>query len=318
MLNHKTVFVLGAGASTPYDFPSGAAMLAEAKQLTREDIRRYTNDFLHREQQSQLLEALADTQEESLDSMLETQPALLQAAGKMIIARRVLTAESNLRGPSLRDWFSYLFSRMAEGIAGRGVAGLQDFLNRNNIVFVTYNYDRLVEHKLMAGLHAKYGANQDQWKDVTGRIIHLHGSVGDIYPSTRCIPWGADFGNDKGIEFNINAVLSWSEQSIRIVHEPKPDADEFKRARGVLNQAERVFFLGFGFGRTNVDRLDLGCINRQAVIRYTRLGLTDQETGLYVRQPMGKAGIDVQKGVSDKWDCLSLIRENITALVDRY
>jgi hypothetical protein len=101
---------------------------------------------------------------------------------------------------------------------------------------------------------------------VTGRIIHVHGSVGDIHALPRRIPWGADFGNGRSVEFNINAVLSWSEQSIKIVHEPKPDADEFKRARGVPGQAERVFFLGFGFGRTNVDRLDFGCMQRAVVI----------------------------------------------------
>jgi hypothetical protein len=170
MLKHRTVLVLGAGASIPYGFPSGVAMLREAKQLTREAIRSHIPNVLHADQEPLLLEALADTQEESLDSMLETQPAHIQAAGKRLIAREILTADSNMRGPPTRDWFSYLFSRMTEGITGQGAAGLEKFFNRNSIAFVTYNYDRLVEHKLMAGLRARYGAEEKHWPEVTARL----------------------------------------------------------------------------------------------------------------------------------------------------
>jgi hypothetical protein len=319
MLKHKTVFVLGAGASIPYGFPSGAEMLREAKQLSCEDIRARTNNALHPDQEGVLREALVDTQEESLDSMLETQLAHIQAAGKRLIARRILEAEDGMRAPPTRDWFSYLFSRMTEGITGQGAGGLQDFLNRNNITFVTYNYDRLVEHKLMAGLRAKYGATQNHWPEVLGRIIHLHGSVGDISPSSlRYVPWSADFRNKKSLDFNVGAVLTWSEQSIKVVHEPKPDAQEFQRARGVLGQAERVFFLGFGFGRTNVDRLDFGCIQKQAVIRFTRHKMTDGETNLYILPPLKKAGLGNYGHSPADGDCLALLQENITALVDRY
>jgi|HubBroStandDraft_4_1064222.scaffolds.fasta_scaffold500292_2 hypothetical protein len=87
--------------------------------------------------------------------MLETQPAHIQAARKRLIARKILIAESNMRGPPTWDWFSYLFSRMTEGITGQGAAGLGDFFKRNKRRFVTYSYDRLVEHKLLAGLRAR-------------------------------------------------------------------------------------------------------------------------------------------------------------------
>ena len=232
MLKFRTVFVLGAGASIPFGFQSGAAMLRAAKELTRTQLRTAINGALHHDQEVLLLDAIANTQEESLDSMLETQPVHIQAAGKRLIARRILTAESEVAAAPTRDWFSYLFSRMTEGIAARGAEGLKEFFYQNNIVFVTYNYDRLVEHKLMAGLSARYGANEGNWSDVTGRVIHLHGSVGDIHPSARLVPWGANFENGNSLDVNINAVLSWSEQSIKIVHEPKPELTNLSGREG--------------------------------------------------------------------------------------
>ncbi len=289
-------------------------MLVDAKAYTRDDVRTMTNSMLTVIEEDQLLSALSDTQEESLDAMLETQPGNIQAAGKRIIAKTILRAENKGRGVAKDgcDWFSYLFSRMTEGVAN--VAG---FFHSNDVTFITYNYDRLIEYKLTAGVHSKYQIDVIHPSLMNGKVIHLHGSVGDFHASPRQVPFGVGFADPQSSEKHINAVLPWCDESIKIVHEPKPDADEFVRARAALARAERVLFLGFGFGRANVDRLNFGDIGRAAGIRYTNFGMTEAETILYIRQPLQRAGLSFSP-TNSGWDCLRLIRESITDLVDRY
>jgi hypothetical protein len=92
----------------------------------------------------------------------------------------------------------------------------------------------------------------------------------------------------------------------------------FQRARAALSRADVVFFLGFGFGITNVDRLDFGCINRTARLQITRYNMTEAETNLLIDQPLSKAAIGNYGNSPVSWDCLEIIRQNVTVLVARY
>jgi hypothetical protein len=324
MLKFRTVFVLGAGASMPYKFPSGATLLDDAKKLNQESLRELINDYLHSGRDLELLAALADTQEESLDAMLEYQPEHIQIAGKRLIAQEILRCEHRFarqQGLVENDWIAHLFSRMAYG-AGSDVA---TFFNSNDVHFVTYNYDRLIEYKLMSGLRAKYGANKSHWLPISQRVIHLHGSVGELVEdSPHRVPFAANFNTGKDVGHSIKSVLPLTDKTIKIVHEPKDNDKEFERARAVLCQADVVFFLGFGFGATNVDRLNWSCLKKSCTVRFTRYHMTDAETLLYIHEPFAKAGLQINIGEKHQgyppqdWDCIRLLRENLTLLVERY
>ena len=129
MLSHKTVFVLGAGASMPYGFPTGRDMLNDAREWTRDDLKLVTGYYLNEDEETALLAMLADTQEESLDAVLETQPERIRTAGKRAMARQIWVCEHKMprRLPD-GDWFSFLFSRMTENVTG----GLQGFFEKND------------------------------------------------------------------------------------------------------------------------------------------------------------------------------------------
>jgi hypothetical protein len=297
-------------------------MLDDAKMYDAAALRGMTSGSLNEDQQQELLSALSDTQEDSLDAMLETQPDYIQKAGKRIISKRILECEVNeqdyIRGirsdrKEFRNWFSYLFSRMTEG-----TNSLKSFFESNSVTFITYNYDRLIEHKLMSGLRAKFHAGEDDWETIRSKVIHLHGSVGDIQPSARRVPWGLGLADDRSGQQQVLSALVWSEETIKIVHEPKPDAEEFKLAKAALAQADCVYFLGFGFGRPNVDRLDFSAVNHDAQIRYTRLGMTESEANLYVLEPLRKAKANRFQIEKLEFDALALLREYIHELVDRY
>jgi hypothetical protein len=313
-----TVFVVGAGASVPFKFPSGLGLLRDARIQKADKIRQWTHDKVIREELVQFCDRLRDCQELSLDAMLEYQPAHFQAAGKRLIADRLLRCEATSRGVASEggDWIEHLFALMAEGVGNTA-----DFLYHNAVWFVTYNYDRLIEHKLMAGLRSKYHAD---WKNhqqkILERVIHLHGSLGDLAEGTEnYVPFGAMTSSRIGTEYDreLTEFMPSCERSIRIVHEVQDDSS-FTHARGLLATAERVFFLGFGFGVKNVDRLNLSCVNEKAHVCYTRYGMTDQEWAYYIREPFNRAQIKNTRHSDPSWDSLRVIREHIGELVTRY
>ena len=320
MIKPLTVFVVGAGASVPFKFPSGLSLLREAKMQKARVIAQWTHGKVDGEDLQQFNEMLRDCQELSLDAALESQPPIFQGAGKRLIADRLLRCEATSRGVAAEggDWIQHLFSLMAEGVGNAA-----DFLSCNAVWFVTYNYDRLIEHKLMAGLRSKYRLDYAGHRQkILERVIHLHGSLGDLTEgSQNYVPFGALAAGTphSGTEYEreLAGFMLSSERSIRIVHEVE-DNEQFSRARGLLTEAERVFFLGFGFGVKNVDRLNLSCVNEKASVCYTRYGMTEQEWAYYIREPFNRARIKNTRETSPGWDSLQLIRENIGELVTRY
>src|ERR1700683_290409 len=96
MLKTRPVIILGAGASMPYGFPSGRQMLDDARRLSAWDLSNQV-PAEHREGAIALHKALMKTLEQSIDAMLETQPAEVVNAGKDLMARTLLQCERNLR-----------------------------------------------------------------------------------------------------------------------------------------------------------------------------------------------------------------------------
>jgi hypothetical protein len=60
VIRKRTVFILGAGASMPYGFPSGEGLLKSARQLTEELIGEVSCGQLRKSQSRELKIALAD------------------------------------------------------------------------------------------------------------------------------------------------------------------------------------------------------------------------------------------------------------------
>lgn len=71
-------------------------------------------------------------------------------------------------------------------------------------------------------------------------IVHVHGTLGE-YPA---IP----YGNRQKAHERLG--------SIKLVHEAENATPNFKRASKLLNEADQVVAIGFGFGEDNVRRLN--------------------------------------------------------------
>ncbi|MFH1672752.1 MAG: hypothetical protein ABIF87_04935 [Pseudomonadota bacterium] len=241
MIARPTVLILGAGSSSHLGYPLGAELIAN---LCRLRAAKQTIDLpatYTREQLEAFLLRLSRSAHYSIDAFLETVPESA-ALGKYLIAHQLKHLEEldRLFPPNRPGWYQYFFNELL-------VEGKPEF-EKNRIEVVTFNYDRSLEAYVHTVLQYRFQLSE---KDATAvleqiPIVHVHGILGG-FPSTPYRP-----------EASVDELTAISEQ-IQIIHEirDRPDGfcnDSFARANEMLQGAERIFFLGFGFHPDNVRR----------------------------------------------------------------
>jgi hypothetical protein len=222
----------------------------------------------------------------SIDLMLEHRVDL-RSPGKKLMAALLLQEEENVlarRGPvDDDDWISLVFTYMCEECAS-----VEDFGN-NPVHFLTFNYDRFLEYRLIRGLTARYNIEARRaWRGIRNiSFLHLYGSLGllpeqgsdSTIASERVwtTPFGAsDNDPNSAVAFRSTALQS-AENSIQIVHDSQNETS-FQSAEKILKAAEQVVFLGFAFGRENVSRLKLlQSVSPSIPLYCTTYGMTQAE-----------------------------------------
>src|SRR6185503_18817651 len=176
MLGKPTTFILGAGASMPYGFPSGRALLMTiCRELTTHDsnLERLLLQCGHEHHELQAFaSAPAQSRLPSVDLFLEHRPEFMTLGKQSIAAILVpLEDEARLRGPQEMTWFDYLLNEMMTE---------RDAFGSNPATFITFNYDRSLEQLFYSSLTNCFGLNGSEWARIMAdiRIVHLHGQLG--------------------------------------------------------------------------------------------------------------------------------------------
>src|SRR5690349_9753199 len=139
MINRDTVFILGAGASQAYGFPSGAKLVDDiCKSLTTPNskdvitIRQCSGHSA--DDVSRFVNSLRMSRLYSIDAFLQRDPSWSEI-GKQAIAQQLLRYEKTSRlTPSAEDdWYRYLFNHL---LPTRG-----EDLHNANLRIVTFNLD---------------------------------------------------------------------------------------------------------------------------------------------------------------------------------
>jgi hypothetical protein len=277
MLTRRTVFVLGAGAHAPYGFSTGHGLLENARRHHVDSIPDLTSNRVRPNEARVLHEAIQTTFERSIDAMLEHRHDIA-LAGKRVMAALLLqeerTAARAFYAPAL-DWMAIVFNAMARGARSVKECGA------NPISFLTFNYDRSLEHRLLNGLASKYGIRIEECWPILDQIpvVHLYGSMGPLFLLRRdgqihAIPFGAP--EDRDVTF-LGLAMGNVEHTIKIAHDVDANPEEFQRAHRLLQEAEIVFFLGFAFAPANVERLQLDEISPQTVVCCSTYGMRQAE-----------------------------------------
>lgn len=255
MITKPTVLVLGAGASIPYGYPSGAGLVKDIfTNITSNNWREtYNRCGLDPKEMDVLKSELYLSQKSSIDAFLEHRPELMKA-GKVAIALSLLSKEN----PDAFNDFDVREKGIYHFLYNSLTTSWKEFIE-NKLTVVTFNYDRSLEYFLFSALKHSYNKSDSEVAEAIRSIsiIHVHGSLGPL-------PWqesgGIDYyplfgrGNDP---YEMGKRIKVASENIVIVSEAQPKSKEFEFANNQIIEAERIYFLGFGYYPANLERLGL-------------------------------------------------------------
>jgi len=260
MIKIPTVLILGAGASIPYNFPSGLQLVESIlsfvnprnsylpEQAKLKQIGNFTDKDLE-----EFYSALLHSGCTSIDLFLVCRPKFMKI-GKIAIALSLIPFENedNLFyfpfDPTKRPWYVKVLDKIRES---------PNVFHKNQLSIVTFNYDRSIDHYLFRSIQNTFDLKDDDCAKLMEAIpiVHVHGKLGKL-------PWEGTpyrpYSTLSNSEPDINAAI----EQIKIITESEENSEEFKKARLILWPAQRIFLLGFGYNDLNLKRLQFQLIPR--------------------------------------------------------
>jgi hypothetical protein len=266
LIKTNTLFILGAGASKPFGYPTGIGLRekilgsspdkniiealnrdGDAKEPFRQEIKIFRESFL-------------GSSDYSIDSFIEHRPEFMDI-GKIHIANYLIPIEDdkNLRNVK-NNWYMYLFNRM--------IVAFEEFGN-NHASFITFNYDRSLEQFLFKAIGEKFGKGDPECIEMMKnfQIVHLYGQLDPL-------PWQEENGKEYLPSIDIRRLRA-APRNIKLIKDERDieKSEEFQIAYKLIEQAERIYFLGFSFDETNLNRLHLHSVIDTKQIFATAYGI---------------------------------------------
>lgn len=296
MIRKKTVMILGAGASIPYGLPSGEQLFTNiCKSLNGRDTP-FVKYLLERGFSYPEIKNFRDTLffsgKCSIDEFLEHRPSFLKI-GKCTIAQQLIPYEISDNIFSVNNnlnWYKELYKYMN---------AKPSEISKNNISFITFNYDRTLEHFLFISLKNSYGLTVQECSEILDgiKILHLHGILGkhpfqnkdaykyitsfksnpkDFYMERFQHGYKDTSGYYRDFDMPLSsAMIEESANCINVIHNID-SLSIFEESKNLLNDAEVILFFGFGFHDLNIQRLGLSKLSHNAkYIAGTGIGLSE-------------------------------------------
>lgn len=321
---NSDVFIIGAGCSVPYGFPTGTMLMQELKDFDYKDRVEYTAQLLldrhylfdlypehlhitfdgYKEKARQIdgYDRRLNSEKQTINNIISSivkdfaksirhsmmvstdeflknrlnQEKLVEADfGKRLIAREILMAEKESENSYIRggegkkkerwlgniDWIQHFLSRIDQQDKWEEIL--------KQTVFLTFNYDRVLEYCIFLYLTSdKQYADADAHAFIKEmQIHHVNGYIGPLEE----IPFGA-VENGKYHEIAGRMATVWEKRQNR-------DESEKAKYQRFLNNAQRVYFMGFSYIPDNLESIGIdrgAIIIRNAKVYATAMGLSSQ------------------------------------------
>jgi hypothetical protein len=307
MIKSKTLFIVGAGASKEVGLPIGAELKSKIAStinvrfqhgsqisgdyVVTEALRRHRHDptmnrsgdinpFLH----AAWMVRDAMPQALSIDNFIDAHrdDEKIALVGKLGIVRCILEAERSSRifldvqktekinfSSLTETWFSAFFQLVTETVSKADIAHVFE-----NVSFITFNYDRCIEHFLVQALKNYYGIDDGAAQELVQKvpIIHPYGQVGYLpwQSGTTKMAFGGN-GTERGDE-----LLAVSTQ-VKTFTERIVDESALQAMRLRVQEAETIIFLGFAYHPTNLELIAPNERSKAKRIFGTAKGMSDSD-----------------------------------------
>ncbi|MER9895574.1 hypothetical protein NKJ40_26520 [Mesorhizobium sp. M0119] len=154
-----------------------------------------------------------------------------------------------------------------------------------NVSFVTFNYDRCIEHYVVQSLRNYFRLSRQDAEAVakTLTIIHPYGQVG-------LLPWQVSGGVPYGARPHHTNLPDIAGQ-VRTFTERIDDDAIIKRMHRVIAEAEVVVYLGFSYGDMNMQLLTLDGAGERRIFG-TSLGISEPNKKVVENDILNSMGPD--------------------------
>ena len=296
MFTENTVFVLGAGASWHYGYPTGEELVKEvikkSEQLSHmwrkypiwgnATISDCVPEWILQKLNSQRAnEGCGDAEWQKINLNLQEFTQLLKLnnylvidyflghhptyadIGKWLISLVIMESTCKNISQGLlpraiegKDWFQLIQAKITSGCVPGDV---KKTIKNNQVRFITFNYDWSVERCLARLANIELlGEDAKEWMEEDGRFIHIYGHI-PYHVQKEAVEYILKYKDFKYFESKSFFDLAWTaSKNIRTIPETKSDnSDLLQKAKGIIKQANRVYILGYGFDEENNENLDL-------------------------------------------------------------
>jgi hypothetical protein len=314
-MSHKTVFVIGAGASKEVNLPVGTELKKQIVdslnfKTQRNEIRGIIDPAYSPYSPgssidtTELYRACSLIREAmplaiSIDNFLDAHAnnKHIEYCGKLCIATTILKAERNSDlffdprnedMPSLgkleNKWFSTFFHYLTEGCR---TENLEDRLS--SVVLVIFNYDRCVEHFIYYSLQKYYGMSEQNAAKLVQHIeiYHPYGQVGSLLfmPGEPKVGFGSTPHYTTLIDLT-SKIKTFTEGT-------DEKSSDIQVIRTRISEARRLIFVGFSFHSLNMDLLlprPVPVKNSDAEIYATTYRLSHSDVGIIEKDLIERGG----------------------------
>lgn len=316
MITDKTVFILGAGASKPYGFPTAFELrkdiISRFSILYRTKVAEYQgktpNEIGVPIDMEELISRFRSSSTKSIDLFL-TRNKKYYDLGKEIIAFLIADYEVNskfredIENPK-QDWYFELYDILTREISDPDK--LLNLISLNKVSFISFNYDRSLESFLYKSLANSFLTKRNELNQIMPLFKFIH-----VYGKLAPLPWESNgfsfrYGDEKYFE-HLDEFI----ENIKIIFEDRKDGMEY--AKNEILAAQKIFFLGFGYADENLAALEFSSLlNEDQWIYGTAMGSTEVERRKIANKLKGNNGrIPSQKIVIQDCDSVMLLRNHI-------
>jgi len=315
MITEETVFILGAGASAPYGYPTGKELRRQICKDFAADLGSINYELTHFKNRSnkrilseirEFTNAFEKSSISSIDLFLSMN-SFFSYIGKIAIVLNIIKAEIastfRLDVAENKDWYSFLYKKMTDEITGS-----DDYykFKENRVSFITFNYDRSLEDFLYESLyHSFYSQrNKIELSELLSNIpiLHVYGKLADL-------PWQSD----RGLEYKMSRLMNNLEEmtnNIRIIYDTQQE--DYREIKVKIRRAKRIFFLGFGFAKENMDILGIPLIlKHEPEIFGTAFNWTEKEIWNIKKYLISDFEIKTYIPDIENLNCYDLLREHL-------
>lgn len=243
MIETRTTFIVGAGASTPYGLPTARRLKKAATAIVEATdawgkLCRANN--IRSPQLREFLDDLRNHPAPSIDEFLETRPEQYDL-GKSVIALLMFAAikKPQSQGTETGNWLKYVLNEMR-----RGAPTCEAFGHGNrNINFITFNFDSVIEWHISSALRAIYrGISDDQLAATMAQIqvTHVHGQLPPIAADSQL-------------------TIDWLKDAAKRILTVRDEQDTamLQAVSYILRNSTVVCFLGFAYEPGNLAKLGI-------------------------------------------------------------